>query len=138
MDPEAVFKVCGWRPVQPYWVPVPYLRGGFAGIMEAVRVPGDGERCPTYEFAGFRARVATPEETRAAGVGCGGTVTELAPSPSLVTRLDRIRGELQTKDGAWLVETADMARFLATLVMKGAPAKGPAKVFLARLEEPDA
>lgn len=56
-----------------------------------------------------------------------------------MTRLDRIRSEERVgRDEAWLLETVDMAKFLAIIVKDGAPRKGIAEAFLARLEEPDA
>lgn len=49
MDPAAKFTVCTWTPIQPFWMPVPYLADGFSSIIPARRKYDEGEDCPTFE-----------------------------------------------------------------------------------------
>ena len=44
-DPAAVFNVCTWKPMQPDWMPSPY-------IMQSRREPTDGSECPCFAHKG--------------------------------------------------------------------------------------
>lgn len=46
-DPDCIYHMCTWQPVQPDWIQPPYLRGQ-AVAMEAIRKPTDGTACPVY------------------------------------------------------------------------------------------
>ena len=47
-DPDAIFMLCSWSPMQPEWMPVPaFSVFPFNGMSQ--RKPTDGANCQCYE-----------------------------------------------------------------------------------------